>query len=128
MPDMNYRGTIIEESLGDKSVLKNVKILSTKVETVTSEHNTPWVTQWTVHSVEIPEKKADEIATELSWSFDASHPQWYADFRNDKVHYIIYNGQQFKVAIGDEEGYKDVRDYGRSIGIPDDQLDFSLET
>ena len=121
---MNFRGTVIEESLGDKAVLKKVKILKTNVETVTKHHNTPWVAQWTLHTVEVAEKKADEIAEALIWSFDPSHPQWYADYKNDRMHYVVFNGQIFKIARGDEDGYKDAYDYGVSIGIPAAQLDF----
>ncbi len=121
---MNYKGVIIAESLGDNSVLKDVKILNTKIEKVTPEHKTPWVKRWTLHIVEVPEEKADEIADLLSWSFDASHPQWYADYKNDTFHFIIYNGQIFKVDLSDPDSYKDAREYGISIGIPEAQLDF----
>lgn len=122
---MNYTGTIIEESLGDRSVLKKVKILKTKVEKVNSKHMTPWVKQWTLHTVEVPEEKADEIAENLSESFDRSHPQWYADYKNDKFHFIVYNGQIFKIDLLDSSGYKDAREYGISIGIPEYQVDFA---
>ncbi len=122
---MNYRGIIIEESLGDKSVLDKVKILSTKIEKVTQKHKTPWVKHWTMHTVEISEKKADQIAEILSWSFDPTHPQWYADFKNDQYHFIVYNGQIFKVDLSDPGEYKDARDYGIAIGIPEYQVDFA---
>lgn len=122
---MNYKGVIIEESLGDLSVLKKVKIISTSIEKVTSRHNTPWVKQWTLHKIEIPEKKADDIAELISWSFDPSHPQWYIDYKNSRYHFIIFNGQIFKVDLENPGQYKDARDYGISIGIPEYQLDFS---
>jgi hypothetical protein len=35
---MNYKGVIIEESLGRTDVLKNVVIVETKIESVTEEH------------------------------------------------------------------------------------------
>lgn len=38
---MDYKGVIIEESLQDKSVLCTVKIVDTKVEPITSRHQTP---------------------------------------------------------------------------------------
>jgi hypothetical protein len=41
----NYQGVIIEESLENKEVLKKVKIVSTKVEKVTNEHQTPWLSR-----------------------------------------------------------------------------------
>ncbi len=122
---MNYKGTIIEESLADKSVLKQVKILKTKVERVTPKHMTPWIKKWTLHTIEVSEEKAAEIAELLSWSFDASHPQWYADYKNDEYHFIVYNGQIFKVDRSNQEEYKEARDYGIAIGIPEHQLDFS---
>ncbi|MDD5068733.1 MAG: hypothetical protein PHN89_04000 [Candidatus Pacebacteria bacterium] len=58
---MNYKGTIIEESLAKKDVFKDIKILSTKVEDVVEKHQTPWLKQWTLHKVEISEDKAEEI-------------------------------------------------------------------
>ena len=122
---MNYKGVIIEESLGDLSILKKVKIVSTSVEKVTSKHNTPWVKQWTLHTIEIPEKKGDKFAEACSWTFDPTHPQWYIDYKNNLFHFIIFNGQIFKVDISKPEQYKEVADYGISIGIPIHQLVFS---
>ena len=40
---MNYKGVIIEESLEEKNVLRDVKIAATEVEAVTGEHRTPRV-------------------------------------------------------------------------------------
>ena len=54
---MNYKGVIIEESLENKDILKDVKILETKVEEVVEEHKTPWIKQWTLHTVEIQKIK-----------------------------------------------------------------------
>ena len=57
----NFTGVIIEESLENKDVLQKLKIIKTKVEEVTEEHKTPWVKQWTLHTVEILENQADAI-------------------------------------------------------------------
>src|SRR3989338_6570426 len=118
---MNYKGVIIEESLGDKSVLGKVKIVETKVEPIPPEHKTPWLTQWTLHTVEVPEEKAEEIAQEISRSLDKTHSSWYADYKNDRYHYIIYDAKIFKVDLQNPTLYKDAREYGISIGIPDYQ-------
>lgn len=123
---MNYKGVIIEESLGDKSVLGEVKIVETKVETVTPEHKTPWLTKWTLHSVEIPEEESEKVAQKLSLSFDPVHPVWYADFKNDKYHFIVYAGKVFKVDLENPVLYKDAREYGISLGIPEYQVNFAL--
>jgi len=122
----NFKGVIIEESLEKKDVLHKVKILSTKVEKVTEEHKTPWIKQWTLHTVEIPEDQADSVAEELSKSLDSEH-DWYADFKNDKIHYFIFRNKVFKVDRSKKEEYDEVTRYGISLGIPDYQVDFSKE-
>ena len=123
---MDYKGVIIEESLADKSVLKDVMILSTKVEKVSEKHKTPWLTQWTLHTVEIPEDKAGDIAAKISKSFDYSHKSaWYADFKNDNFHYIIYKNKFFKIDRDKPKEYQAATDYGISLGIPEYQVDFS---
>ncbi len=52
---MNYRGIVVEENLQNLSVLRKVKIVSTAVEAVEKSHQTPWLKQWTLHTVEINE-------------------------------------------------------------------------
>lgn len=121
---MNYKGVIIEESLRNLVVLKQVKIISTKVEKVTQEHKTPWIKQWTLHTVEVPETDADNIADLLSKDLDREH-SWYADFKNDNYHYIIYRDKVFKVDLKISALYKDAREYGISLGIPEYQVDFA---
>lgn len=122
---MNYRGVIIEESLENTSILKEVKILETKVEPITPDHKTPWLKQWTIHTVEIFENTADKVAEKISKSFDKEHPDWYADYKNDKYHYIIYQNKIFKVDLANPILYKDAKAYGISIGIPEYQVDFA---
>ncbi|PIU71740.1 hypothetical protein COS80_01580 [Candidatus Woesebacteria bacterium CG06_land_8_20_14_3_00_39_27] len=121
---MNYKGVMIEESLKDTSVLKNVDIISTKVEKVVKSHKTPWLTQWTLHTVEIPEEKAQEIANAISKALESEH-NWYADFKNKQFHYIVFKGKVFKVDRSKSDEYEEVKKYGISLGIPDYQLDFS---
>lgn len=123
---MNYQGVIIEESLDDKKVLEKVKILSTEIEGVMENHKTPWIKQWKLHTVEIPESEAEKIAEEISESLDREY-NWYADFKNDSVHFIIFRDKIFKIDRTSKEQYDEVKKYGISIGIPDYQVDFSLD-
>lgn len=122
---MTFSGVIIEESLTDNSVLHDVKITSTKVEPVTEHHKTPWVKQWTLHTVEIPEDKAADVAEKISKALDKEH-DWYADFKTDTEHYVIYTGKVFHITDRtDKKQYDQATEYGISIGIPDYQVDFS---
>ena len=120
----DFTGIIIEESLENSEVLKKVKIIKTKVAKVTEKHKTPGIMQWTMHTIEIPEEKADSIAKELCKSLNSKH-SWYADFKNDEFHYVIFRNRIFKVDRSKKEQYDEVTRYGISLGIPDYQLDFS---
>jgi len=119
----NYFGTIIEESLDDQSVLKKVKIISTLVKKVNDKHKTPWLKQWTLHKVEVPTDKAGEIAEEISRALDKKHA-WYADFRNNTNHYIIFLNKIFFVDRTSQKQYDEAKDYGLALGIPEYQVDF----
>jgi len=120
----NFKGVIIEESLENKNVLKKVKIFKTDIEQVTEKHQTPWIKQWTLHSVEVLEKQIDNIVEEISKALD-SKQNWYADFKNDDFHYIIFRNKVFKIERSKPEQYTNVTKYGVSLGIPNYQLDFS---
>ncbi|MDZ4284991.1 MAG: glycosyltransferase family 4 protein, partial [Patescibacteria group bacterium] len=122
--NMDYTGVIIEESLENKDVLKEVHISSTKIEEVTAEHKTPWIKQWTLHTVKISENQADSVAGKISKALDRKHP-WYADFKNNASHFVIFRDKFFKVDRSKKEQYDDVARFGVSLGIPDYQLDFS---
>lgn len=122
---MNYKGIIIEESLENKDVLKDVQILKTEVFSVEEKDNTPWVLQWTLHTVEIPEEKIDAVVEIISNAIDHEHAHaWYADFENDTFHYIVFHEKIFKVEKVHKEKYAAVKEYGKSLGIPEHQLDF----
>lgn len=118
-----FKGVIIEESLEDKRVLKKVKVVGTEVEKVTEEHKTPWIKQWTMHTVEIPDEKAEGIAQEIAKSLDSKHA-WYADFKNETHHYIIFRGRVFYIDRTSKEQYDEAKKYGISLGIPSYQVDF----
>lgn len=121
---MDYTGVIIKESLENEDILKDVRILSTTVEKVTEKHKTPWIQQWTLYTVEIPKNQADHIAEELSKALDSEHA-WYADFKNNLFHYIIFRDKFFKIDRSKKGQYYDVVKFGLSLGIPHYQLDFS---
>ncbi len=121
----NYKGVIIEESLEDKEVLKRVKILFTKVEKVTDKHQTPWLLQWTLHTVEVSENRVRQITEEISRVLDSQHDSsWYADFTNNTHHYIIFKNKVFFIDRHSNKQYDEAKQYGLSLGIPEYQVNF----
>jgi len=117
----NYKGDIIEESLSDKGVLKEANIISTRVEKVTNEHQTPWLSQWTLDSIEVTENEAESLAKKLSKALDPEHG-WYIDYRNDQYHFVIFKDKVFKIDRSKKSDYDEMIKYGLSVGTPDYQL------
>lgn len=120
---MTLKGTIIEESLAHKEILKELIILKTRVEPVTEKHHTPWLKQWTLLTVEIQENEARKVAKKLMGAFEKDHP-WYIDFKNDKIHFIIFPNMVFEINPSSKEQYNRAKKYGLSLGIPEHQVDF----
>jgi len=121
---MPFKGVIIEESLNDNSVLKDVEIIKTRVEPVTERHKTPWIKQWTMHDIKVSDVQAGKVAQKISQVLDTSHGNWYADYKSADHHYIIFKDKVFYVDRRNQAEYDQVKDYGISLGIPDYQVDF----
>lgn len=126
-----YTGTIIEEFLENPYILSKLKIVSTKVEAVNDKHQTPWLKQWTLHKVEIPEDQAQAVAETLSETLDSRpHEEgipkgyWYADFKNAEHHFIIFRNKIFYIDRTSREQYEEAQQYGISLGIPEHQVAF----
>ena len=100
-----------------------VEIIDTKIEEVTEKHKTPWVKKWTLHTIEISKDKINDFSEKISLLLDSKH-NWYADFKNDKYHYIIFYKKVFKIDRRKNEEYLEATKYGINLGIPDYQVDF----
>lgn len=119
---MDFTGTIIEESLRDKSILEDVKILETKIVKVTPESETPWLEKWTMHLVSVAHDEADIIAEKVSAAIDAEHiGSWYADFKNERLHYVIFSEKIFKIKPEIQADWEAMRAYAHKIGLPKHQ-------
>jgi hypothetical protein len=122
---MDYIGVIIEESLKNKRILQSVIITDTRVEQVTPAHQTPWLKQWTLHTITVPVDTAGTVARQLSDALEDNY--WYVDYRNRATHYIIFPGKIFQVDRSQPQQYEAAKAYGMDLGIPEHQLTFSAE-
>jgi len=118
-----YRGTIIEESLKDRSVLDTVRILGTEIESVTPGHKTPWLEQWTLHEVEIDDGAIKSFVRKVQNAIETEHKSWFADFRGEQDHYIVFPGKIFFVDHRRNDSYNEAIAYGVAFGIPKNQID-----
>jgi len=120
---MNYKGVIIEESLINDDIVKELEIIDTYIGRTTAREATPWLEQWTLQKVIISEDKIEEYTSRLSELIDTKHcGDWYCDFRNDEFHFVVFSNKKFKLNRKNKQDYVDMRNYAISVGLPEHQL------
>lgn len=106
-----FKGTIIENSLNDSSILQSLKIEKT------------WQDgSWTLHNVLVDEETALKIGSHL-----ADGP-WYIHFwkTGDDNVLVVFKDKNFWIKYSDNSTWSEAVAYGKSIGIPEEQLDFLI--
>ena len=107
-----YKATIVENSLADKSILAKVTIENTRQDG-----------EWTLHDVLVSEIQISDLAK-------ASAPgPWYVHLwqsGSDDV-IVVFKQKIFTIKHSDRSTWMDSVAYGKSIGIPEAQLDFLIE-
>jgi hypothetical protein len=119
------RGRILAESLRPGVVLDVPDLRITRVarEDVSASAAPTQPPVWTVIDVEAPDERAGELADALAAGLLADGG-WYADFRVGADHVVVFAGRAFRYRRGDVTAQAHVVAYGRSIGVPERQLDW----
>jgi hypothetical protein len=105
------KGIIVENSLADKSILERLHI-----EKSWQDGN------WTLHTVQIEKGRVQEIASALS------NGPWYTHFwesGNDEI-LVVFKDKVITIHSKDTSTWEPAIAYGKSIGIPEEQLDFPM--
>lgn len=117
------RGLLIKEGLKDESVLSALQITRTERWDVKNAAAFQPPT-WTAISFEGDAGQADAMAEALS---QALKPDWYCNMATEEHIYVIFGGKAFKYRPGDPQGRAEAQAHGRSVGVPESQLDWGEE-
>ena len=107
-----YHGIIVKESLKDESVLNKMKILGQKKGT-----------EWTLLRVGVSENKIDEVIGSVQKSLATEPLRYYSHFYRDGKLIVVFPKKIFTLTPK-RETWRPAIDYGKSIGIPEKELDF----
>ncbi|GAA0511638.1 hypothetical protein Ade02nite_44760 [Paractinoplanes deccanensis] len=76
---------------------------------------------WTV--IDFESDDAGALADALSACLNPEGG-WYADFSDGEDHVVVFAGKIFRYGPGDTETHEAAKSYGRSVGVPEHQLDW----
>lgn len=107
-----YHGILVEEGLKDKSILNKMSILGKRVADV----------DFTLLRVGVEEENIKEIIGLVQKNL-VTEPVYYAHFYRDGRLIVIFPERIFKITP-DRSTWKEAVEYGKSVGIPEEQLDF----
>ncbi|GAA5135278.1 hypothetical protein GCM10023320_64500 [Pseudonocardia adelaidensis] len=120
------RARILAESLRPGAVLEvpDLRVARMWREDVSASAGPGQPPVWTLLDVEAPDERAGELADALAAAISAEGG-WYADFRVGGDHVVVFAGRSFRYRRGDEPARAHVVGYGRSVGVPEHQLDWN---
>jgi hypothetical protein len=105
------RGTIIENSLKDKAIITEWEIISTREDG-----------SWVLRDVEMAKEWAEQMGKYLD------DGPWYVHFwepGSDDV-LVVFKEKNFWIKHSDKATWQEAVEHGKSLGIPEAQLDFVL--
>ena len=118
-----YSGLIIKESLNNLLILEDKAIKVLRIERWEPAERAadfqPF--SWNAIYIEGAEESMNQVANKISKSI---LDRWYANLSDDSTEFVIFHNRIFKHKKGDREDAREAIEYGKSIGIPEHQLDW----
>ncbi len=110
-----YKGVIVEESLEDNRILNDLKIIDFRI----SKEENP-ADRWHLYTVQVSKEEIDRLSKNIK-------PKWYMHFWKGRNVIAIFKDKKFEFNFDDKSTWKPVVEYGLSLGIPKEQLDFPID-
>ncbi|MFZ0218388.1 MAG: hypothetical protein WAM30_20820 [Candidatus Dormiibacterota bacterium] len=120
------RGTLLAESLRLDAELSVPGVLATCVvrRDVKASVTATQPSVWTFIEFEADDSLAEPLRRALEAALEPTGG-WYADFTVGSDHVVVFAGRSFRYARGDLAGRAEATAYGRSVGVPEHQLDWA---
>lgn len=117
-------GYILVEGMRPDACLEGLPLTLTKIErypVVNPGPDQPAV--WTTVEFAFPEDASDRVASALAEVIEEKGG-WYSHFNAAGETYVVYGRRTFRYPSGDPDGRAEAEAYGRSVGVPEAQLDW----
>jgi hypothetical protein len=117
-------GVLIGESLRVGAELAGIPLQVTKisrVEVTSAAAEQP--RQWTLLDFAAEEGDAERLAEQLAACL-APNGGWYVNYNTAAEAFVVFAGKVFRYPRRQAAGREQAKDYARSIGVPEPQLDW----
>ena len=117
-------GTLLAESLRLDAPVEVPGLRATRIYRVDVSRSRTGTqpSTWTFVEFEAEDDVAQELSESLAGSLLAEGG-WYADFTVQDQHVVVFANRVFRYSRGDKAARAEAEAYGRSVGVPDHQLD-----
>ena len=117
------KGALLTESLriGAPLAIAGLRVTTLERRHISGTPSQPDV--WTFLVFEADDEVAGPLAAALESTLEPEGG-WYADFASEAEHVVVFAGRTFRYQRDDPVGRRAAEAYGRSVGVPDDQLDW----
>ena len=120
-----YEGVLILESLKPGTELSDIPLTArriTRSAVANASPEQPLV--WSLLEYTVEDEHVDDLAKAFAEALDS--PGWYADFHDERETFVVFPGCMFRYPRGDAEARAAAQEYGRGLGIPESQLDWTV--
>jgi hypothetical protein len=120
------KGTLLAESLriGAELRVSGVRMTRVSRRDVSASVSADQPPVWTFLDFEAADDAADALAQSLARCLLAEGG-WYANFMVGDDHVIVFANRIFRYRRGDPARRAEVVEYGRRVGVPEHQLDWT---
>jgi hypothetical protein len=120
-----FTGALIMESVSAGTRLDDLSLVVRSIYRFRPESTTPdQPDTWSVVEFEVGDDDAPRVAE--AFASVLSRPGWYVDFRSPTETFVVFSGQVFRYPRGDAAGRAQAQAHGRSVGVPERQLDWPV--
>ena len=123
---MTLQGALIAESLRVGGRLEDLALTVTTISRADlGDERAGQPRAWTFIEFEAPDGEADRLMAALERAL-SREGGWYCDFRNEAETFVVFADRSFRYPRGDHDGRAAAAAHGRSVGVPEAQLDWPV--
>jgi hypothetical protein len=115
-----WRGVIISESLEEPSLIDDFEVFKAEISKKDLDLGGGKQGRWHLYYVHAIDSQINSLLRQVK-------PGWYCHFWRENSLVVVFSGKRFEMLTNDKSTWRDAVEYGQSIGIPIEELDFPTE-